>query len=225
MLLEDLWRKSSRLFQVDVLCSFQVINWWKNYVTVGQKQVNGLDYIQKSPFLLVRCPYLLPQNNLRSGLLLIYWPFLLLILFSTKRKHKSCEEFTPTLISELYLVVFFFAYIKNLHYVGNWYAEPRGGSQDDFELVLKGYYDSIHHGKRPALGRKRRIKKIDLNHFYTVDSPQDSKKGGAALLGVCRGKVHHNLPHLIFYYFDASFFKKKICNPNLTFATPQLCYQ
>ncbi|XP_057423797.1 uncharacterized protein LOC130717557 isoform X2 [Lotus japonicus] len=82
---------------------------------------------------------------------------------------------------------------SRLHTEKSLFVEPRGGSQDDFELVLKGYYDSIHHGKRPALGRKRRIKKIDLNHFYTVDSPQDSKKGGAALLGVCRGKVSEGI--------------------------------
>ncbi|KAK7283806.1 hypothetical protein RIF29_13552 [Crotalaria pallida] len=73
------------------------------------------------------------------------------------------------------------------------FVEPRGGSQDDFELALKGYYDSIHHGKRPTSGRKRRIKKVDLNHFYAVDSRENSKKGGAALLGVCRGKVSEGI--------------------------------
>lgn len=86
-----------------------------------------------------------------------------------------------------------------MYYVGTCYVEPKGGSQDDFELALKGYYNSIHHDKRPAFGRKRRIKKVDLNHFHPVDSLQDSEKGGAALLGVCRGKVHHNL--ISFYYF------------------------
>ncbi|XP_004499955.1 uncharacterized protein [Cicer arietinum] len=73
------------------------------------------------------------------------------------------------------------------------FVEPKGGSQDDFELALKGYYDAIHHDKRPASGRKRRIKKTDLNHFHAVDSLQDSKKGGAALLGVCRGKVSEGI--------------------------------
>ncbi|PNY05673.1 fanconi anemia group J protein [Trifolium pratense] len=73
------------------------------------------------------------------------------------------------------------------------FVEPKGSSQDDFELTLKGYYDSIHHDKRPASGRKRRIKKTDLNHFHAVDSLQDSKKGGAALLGVCRGKVSEGI--------------------------------
>ncbi|RDX73613.1 Fanconi anemia group J protein-like protein, partial [Mucuna pruriens] len=73
------------------------------------------------------------------------------------------------------------------------FVEPRGGNQDDLELALKGYYDSIHHGKRPTLGRKRRIKKNDLNHVHAVDSLQDSKTGGAALLGVCRGKVSEGI--------------------------------
>ncbi|XP_027330323.1 Fanconi anemia group J protein homolog isoform X2 [Abrus precatorius] len=73
------------------------------------------------------------------------------------------------------------------------FVEPRGGSQDDFELALKGYYDSIHHGKRPTLGRRRRIRKIDLNHVHAVDSLQNSNKEGAALLGVCRGKVSEGI--------------------------------
>ncbi|KAG2390597.1 Regulator of telomere elongation helicase 1-like protein [Vigna angularis] len=72
-------------------------------------------------------------------------------------------------------------------------VKPRGGSQDDFELVLKGYYDSIHHEEGPVRGRKRRIKKIDLNHVHAVDSLQNSRKGGAALLGVCRGKVSEGI--------------------------------
>ncbi|KAI4336693.1 hypothetical protein L6164_015186 [Bauhinia variegata] len=73
------------------------------------------------------------------------------------------------------------------------FVEPRGGNQDDFELVLKGYYDSIHHGNRPALSRKTRIKKIGLNRSHAVNSPESSKKGGAALLGVCRGKVSEGI--------------------------------
>ena len=93
----------------------------------------------------------------------------------------------------------FFGCINNLYFVGTWHAEPRGGSQDDFEIALKEYYDSIHHGKRPALGRKRRIKKIDSNHFHPIDSQDSSKKGGAALFGVCRGKVHHSFTYPIFW--------------------------
>lgn len=106
--------------------------------------------------------------------------------------------------------------IKNLYYVCTWYAEPKGGSQDDFELELKGYYDSIHHGKRPASGRKRRIKKTDLNHVHAVDTVQDSNKGGAALLGVCRGKVHLNFTHLLFYDVRLA---SNLCTCNLIFAT------
>ncbi|XP_054795605.1 LOW QUALITY PROTEIN: uncharacterized protein LOC129301061, partial [Prosopis cineraria] len=68
------------------------------------------------------------------------------------------------------------------------FVEPRGGSQDDFDLALKGYYDSIHLHTSPALGRKKRVKNVGYSHLHAVNSPQNSKKGGAALLGVCRGK-------------------------------------
>ncbi|MED6206439.1 hypothetical protein PIB30_026649 [Stylosanthes scabra] len=71
-------------------------------------------------------------------------------------------------------------------------TEPRAGGQDDFESTLKGYYDSIRHGKRPGSGRKRRIK-VYSNHFHPVDSQEGCKKGGAALLGVCRGKVSEGI--------------------------------
>lgn len=79
-----------------------------------------------------------------------------------------------------------FSYIENA-YFALVSAEPRG-SQDEFELVLKGYYDSIHEGNKPAFGRKRRAKKIKLSHFSAAESPENSKKG-AAFLAVCRGKV------------------------------------
>lgn len=67
--------------------------------------------------------------------------------------------------------------------------EPRGGSQDDFEHVLKGYYDTIRRSKKPALGRKRRVKKLDLNNSDRMDGAGISKDG-AAFLAVCRGKVY-----------------------------------
>lgn len=70
------------------------------------------------------------------------------------------------------------------------YAEPRAGSQDDFETVLKGYYDSNRQGNKPTIGRKRRGKKTDPNHFYATESQESSKKEGAAFLAVCLGKVH-----------------------------------
>jgi Fanconi anemia group J protein len=82
--------------------------------------------------------------------------------------------------------------LRLLVYIENAYfslvsAEPRG-SQDEFEPVLKGYYDSIRLGNKPTFGRKRRVKKIELNHFNVVESPENRKKG-AAFLAVCRGKV------------------------------------
>lgn len=54
---------------------------------------------------------------------------------------------------------------------------------------MKGYYDSIRQGNKPVLGRKRRAKKIGLNHLNAVESPENSKEG-AAFLAVFRGKVH-----------------------------------
>ena len=68
-------------------------------------------------------------------------------------------------------------------------AEPRGGSQEDFDSILKGYYDCIRRDKRPALGRKRKVKKVDANHLDGTESTDNSEKGGAAFLAVCRGKV------------------------------------
>ncbi|XP_028765231.1 Fanconi anemia group J protein homolog isoform X1 [Neltuma alba] len=73
------------------------------------------------------------------------------------------------------------------------FVEPRGGSQDDFELALKGYYDSIHLHTTATLGRKRRVKNGGFSHLHAVNSPKNSKKGGAALLGVCRGKVSEGI--------------------------------
>ncbi|XP_072075269.1 uncharacterized protein [Arachis hypogaea] len=73
------------------------------------------------------------------------------------------------------------------------YVEPRAGGQDDFETTLKGYYDSIHHGKKLGARRKRRIKEVDSNHSHPVDSQEGFEKGGAALLGVCRGKVSEGI--------------------------------
>lgn len=55
---------------------------------------------------------------------------------------------------------------------------------------MKGYYDSIHKGNKPVLGRKQRAKKIGLNHLNGVESPENSKEG-AAFLAVFRGKVHN----------------------------------
>ncbi|XAR61530.1 RNA helicase [Bertholletia excelsa] len=71
------------------------------------------------------------------------------------------------------------------------FVEPRGGSQEDFEPVLKGYYDSIQ-GRKPAIGRNRKGKKIGLTNSDSIDGKPKSKEG-AAFLAVCRGKVSEGI--------------------------------
>nr|GMD03348.1 Fanconi anemia group J protein homolog [Ipomoea batatas] len=66
-------------------------------------------------------------------------------------------------------------------------AEPRG-SQEEFEYVLKGYYEFIHQGSKPVLGRGQG-KKSEKN---LSGSSEDNKKG-AAFLAVCRGKVSEGI--------------------------------
>ncbi|KAJ7005627.1 Fanconi anemia group J protein [Populus alba x Populus x berolinensis] len=73
------------------------------------------------------------------------------------------------------------------------FVEPRGGSQEDFDSILKGYYDCIRRDKRPALGRKRKVKKVDANHLDGTESTDNSEKGGASFLAVCRGKVSEGI--------------------------------
>ncbi|CAH8332947.1 unnamed protein product [Eruca vesicaria subsp. sativa] len=68
------------------------------------------------------------------------------------------------------------------------FVEPRGGAQDEFDSVLKGYYDSIL-GKNKLIGRNRRFKKAGL---VKTEAQDDSKKG-AAFLAVCRGKVSEGI--------------------------------
>ncbi|KAA8537397.1 hypothetical protein F0562_026916 [Nyssa sinensis] len=72
------------------------------------------------------------------------------------------------------------------------FVEPRGGSQDDFELVLKDYYDSIL-GNKSTIGRKRRGRKLDPNNHQAVEGTENSRKEGAAFLAVCRGKVSEGI--------------------------------
>nr|GMC88611.1 Fanconi anemia group J protein homolog [Ipomoea batatas] len=67
------------------------------------------------------------------------------------------------------------------------FVEPRG-SQEEFESVLKGYYESIHQGRKPVLGR-RKGRKSEKN---LSGSSEDNKKG-AAFLAVCRGKVSEGI--------------------------------
>nr|DAD46536.1 TPA_asm: hypothetical protein HUJ06_016473 [Nelumbo nucifera] len=71
------------------------------------------------------------------------------------------------------------------------FVEPRG-NQDEFEPVLKGYYDAIHGGTRLSSGKSRRGKKQGTNHS-DLASPQNCSKRGAAFLAVCRGKVSEGI--------------------------------
>nr|GMD07502.1 Fanconi anemia group J protein homolog [Ipomoea batatas] len=66
-------------------------------------------------------------------------------------------------------------------------VQPRG-SQEEFEYVLKGYYEFIHQGSTPVLGRGQG-KKSEKN---LSGSSEDNKKG-AAFLAVCRGKVSEGI--------------------------------
>ncbi|XP_021745170.1 Fanconi anemia group J protein homolog isoform X2 [Chenopodium quinoa] len=72
------------------------------------------------------------------------------------------------------------------------FVEPRGGSQEDFEAVLKGYYSAIRPGTKPALGKRRKAKKVKSNLSTTANSIEESKEG-AAFLAVCRGKVSEGI--------------------------------
>ncbi|XP_011100424.1 Fanconi anemia group J protein [Sesamum indicum] len=75
----------------------------------------------------------------------------------------------------------------------SFFVEPRGSTQDSFERVLKGYYNSIRQGRRQVSGRKIRGKKLGLTNGNMVESQKDSKKDGAAFLAVCRGKVSEGM--------------------------------
>ncbi|CAK9325115.1 unnamed protein product [Citrullus colocynthis] len=71
------------------------------------------------------------------------------------------------------------------------FVEPRGGAQEDFDSILKGYYDTIRLGDNFAVGKKRRGKKVKPNHPYVVGC--ENPKEGAALLAVFRGKVSEGI--------------------------------
>ena len=64
--------------------------------------------------------------------------------------------------------------------------EPRG-STEELEPVLNGYYNAIL-GKIPLKKGRGGAKQIVKNRV-TKNSSQESAKGGAAFLAVCRGKV------------------------------------
>ncbi|EOA37435.1 hypothetical protein CARUB_v10011496mg [Capsella rubella] len=68
------------------------------------------------------------------------------------------------------------------------FIEPRGGATDEFETVLKEYYDSIS-GNNRLIGRNSRVKKAGS----VVTEAQDDYKKGSAFLAVCRGKVSEGL--------------------------------
>ncbi|XP_050378361.1 uncharacterized protein LOC126795593 [Argentina anserina] len=72
--------------------------------------------------------------------------------------------------------------------------EPGGGEQEEFEFVLKSYYDSISWGKKPVFGRiKGANKKLTQSSFTAVKCAQKNNIDGAALLAVCRGKVSEGI--------------------------------
>ncbi|AAF80633.1 F2D10.24 [Arabidopsis thaliana] len=94
------------------------------------------------------------------------------------------------------------------HETGQWsrlclktdlFIEPRGGSKDDFETVLKEYYDSIS-GKNRLIGRNSSVKKAGS----VITEAQDDSKRGSAFLAVCRGKgpyEHQSMTWFVFKFY------------------------
>lgn len=70
------------------------------------------------------------------------------------------------------------------------FVEPRG-STEELEPILKGYYDAIL-GKAPLKKGRGGAKQIVKNRVRK-NSSQESAKGGAAFLAVCRGKVSEGI--------------------------------
>ncbi|KHG26325.1 Fanconi anemia group J [Gossypium arboreum] len=68
--------------------------------------------------------------------------------------------------------------------------EPRGGDQEEFETVLKGYYNSVSRVKKPVLQKRRRLKRTDDN---VIESAEVTSPRGAAFLAVFRGKVSEGI--------------------------------
>ncbi|GJY32323.1 fanconi anemia group J protein, partial [Tanacetum coccineum] len=70
-------------------------------------------------------------------------------------------------------------------------VEPRG-AQEDFENVLKDYYDTIRQGNKPTTTARRRGKKVDaIGSSATMSN--GNIKNGATFLAVCRGKVSEGI--------------------------------
>ncbi|KAK8353946.1 hypothetical protein V6Z12_A05G191400 [Gossypium hirsutum] len=85
------------------------------------------------------------------------------------------------------------------HNTGQWsqlkarkplFVEPRGGDQEEFETVLKGYYNSVSQVKKPVLQKRRRLKRTDDN---VIESAEVTSPRGAAFLAVFRGKVSEGI--------------------------------
>ncbi|KAK3427328.1 hypothetical protein EUGRSUZ_F03572 [Eucalyptus grandis] len=68
------------------------------------------------------------------------------------------------------------------------FVEPRGGNQEGFEPVLKGYHDAIRQGNKVVADKNRRTKRLEHTQSSKVGSSGELKKG-AAFLAVCRGKL------------------------------------
>ncbi|PWA89161.1 RAD3-like DNA-binding helicase protein [Artemisia annua] len=85
-------------------------------------------------------------------------------------------------------------------------VEPRG-AQEDFENVLKDYYDTIRQGNKPTTTGRRRGKKVDASGCSATTSKGNIKKG-ATFLAVCRGKIIVGIPFPNVYDIKVSEKKK-----------------
>ncbi|CAN1127669.1 Fanconi anemia group J protein homolog [Linum perenne] len=73
------------------------------------------------------------------------------------------------------------------------FVEPRGGTQEDFDSVLKSYYNSVSRYSKVPVGNKKRNKKTDPKNTKTLEPAVTSKKDGGAFLAVCRGKASEGI--------------------------------
>ncbi|CAI0381661.1 unnamed protein product [Linum tenue] len=70
---------------------------------------------------------------------------------------------------------------SKLHAQKSLFVEPRGGNQEEFDSLLKGYYKSVSGSEKVPDRTKKGNKKADI------------KKNGGAFLAVCRGKVSEGI--------------------------------
>lgn len=54
---------------------------------------------------------------------------------------------------------------------------------------MKDYYDSIRGGNKPANVRRKMVNRLVFSRSPAVKRAENSNSQGAALFGVCRGKV------------------------------------